>query len=121
MVRGPRHHEDELSNAGKTLLVRFHVAYRHIDYERPKHDAREQVIGPGGVVSWRQHPWTPSGVLPVPADPEEAWLDFVAWCQGPPMNAPEVPLRKGTYLSIFTSPNPPYHAWELRQPSDTTI
>src|SRR6266511_1910083 len=45
-------------------------------------------------------------------------LDFVSWCQGPPMNCAEVPLRKDTYLSIFTSPTPPYHTWELRQPSE---
>jgi len=53
----------------------------------------------------------------VPADPEAVWLDFVEWCCMGPYHAAEASLRKETYLRIFTE-DKPYHAWELRQPSD---
>jgi hypothetical protein len=110
--------DPQLSEAGKTLRVRFHITDRHIEYERPRMEALESYREPGGWNNWRQHPWTPSGILPMPADPEAAWADFIEWCQGPPLNGAEPPLRKESYIAIFTSPDPPYHAWELRQPSD---
>ena len=64
-----------------------------------------------------QHPWTPSGILPVPADPEEAWADFVEWCRDGPYHSAEPLLRKETYLRLFTE-HKPYHQWELRQPAE---
>jgi hypothetical protein len=111
--------EDTMSDVDRWLLIRHHVIDRHMAYKRPQEEAVESFVEPGGWTNFRQHPWTPSGVLPVPQDPEEAWADFQQWVKGPPMNCAEVPLRKETYISIFTSPsNPPCHRWELRQPGD---
>jgi hypothetical protein len=110
--------EDTMDELSKQLLIRYHIIDRHMAWERPKLDAMESYVEPGGWTNWRQHPWTPSDILPVPADPEAAWLDFVEWCKGPPYQAAEPLLRKETYLAIFTSPTPPYHTWELRQSSD---
>jgi hypothetical protein len=110
------HPEDELSDTGKSLLVRFHIVERRMAWERPKIEAQETYVTPDGFMAWRQYPWTPSGILPVPADPEAAWLDFIEWVKGPPMNRTgDPPLRRETYLKIFTEEKP-YHAWELRQP-----
>jgi hypothetical protein len=108
--------EDIMSDVGKEMLVRFHIIDRHMAWERPKIEALESYVEPGGWTNWRQHPWAPSGVLPVPADPEAAWLDFVEWCQEGPYHSAKPLLRRETYLKIF-SENKPYHTWELRQAS----
>jgi hypothetical protein len=71
-------------------------------WERPKVEGLERYVEPGGWTNWRQHPWTPSGILPVPADPEEASADFVAWCRDGPYQSAEPLMRKETYLKIFT-------------------
>ena len=106
-----------MSEVSKQLLIRFHIIDRHMAYEAPKHAALESYAEVGGWINFRQHPWEPSGVLPVPADPEAARLDFVEWCRDGPYHSAEPLLRKETYLKIFTE-NKPYHAWELRQPSE---
>jgi hypothetical protein len=111
------HQEDEMDNVGKALVVRLHIVDRRMAWERPKVEALEGYQDARGFRAWRQHPWTPSGVEPVPVDPEEAWADFVEWCKGPPYQAAEPLLRKETYLRIFTE-DKPYHAWELRQPAE---
>ena len=80
--------------------------------------ALESYIEPGGWTNWRQHPWTPSGILPVPADPEAAWEDFCEWCRPGPYQAAQPLLRQETYLRIFTE-SKPYHAWQLRRPEDS--
>jgi hypothetical protein len=112
--------EDTMDEISKRLLVRHHIIDRHMAYKRPQQEAVESFVEPGGWTNFRQHPWTPSGILPVPADPEAAWADFVEWCKGPPYQAAEPLLRKETYIKIFTGEDgdKPYHAWELRQPSD---
>jgi hypothetical protein len=112
------HEEDELDEVGKSLIVRFHIIDRHMAWEQPKVEAVESFVEPGGWINFRQHPWEPSGILPVPADPEQAWLDFVEWCRDGPYHRDEPLLRKETYLRIFTE-NKPAHAWELR-PSEPT-
>jgi hypothetical protein len=109
--------EDTLSDTGRYLIVRFHIIDRHMAYKRPQEEAVESFVEPGGWTNFRQHPWTPSGILPVPQDPEEAWLDFIAWCQDGPYHRAEPLLRKETYIKVF-SENQPYHQWELRQPKD---
>jgi hypothetical protein len=109
------HREDELDDVGKSLLVRFHIVERRMAWERPKIEAMESYVTSDGFMAWRQHPWEPSGILPVPPNAEEAWLDFIEWVKGSPMRYAEVPLRRETYLKIFTE-DKPYHAWELRQP-----
>jgi hypothetical protein len=106
--------EDTMSEVSKQLLVRYHIIHRHMAWERPRIEAKESYVEPGGWTNWRQHPWMPSGVEPVPPDPEEAWADFVAWCQDGPYHSAEPLLRKETYLKIFTE-DKPYHDWELRQ------
>jgi hypothetical protein len=110
------HPEDEMDDVGKALVVRFHIIDRHMGWERPRVEAVESFVEAGGWTNFRQGPWEPSGILPVPADPEAAWLDFVEWCQDGPYHSAEPLLRKETYLRIFTE-NKPYHQWELRQPS----
>jgi hypothetical protein len=95
-------------------MVRFHIIDRYAAWERPRIEAMEFYTDGRGYQAWRQHPWEPSGVEPVPADPEAAWKDFCLWCQGPPMNRTEPPLRRETYLRIF-SEGKPYHGWEVRQ------
>jgi hypothetical protein len=110
------HEEDELSGALKSLIVRSHIADRYMGWERPKVEALESYVEPDGWIKFRQHPWTPSGILPVPSDPGAAWLDFVEWCQDGPYHSAEPLLRKQTYQKIF-SEDQPYHAWELRQPA----
>jgi len=79
-------------------------------------------VEPGGYTNWRQHPWEPSGVLPVPADPEAAWLDFVEWCRDGPYHSAEPLLRKETYLRIFTGEagDKPYLEWQLGQRDNPT-
>jgi hypothetical protein len=111
------HPEDEITDVGKALIVRFHVIDRHMAWERPKIEAMESYVEPGGWTNFRQHPWEPSGILPVPSDPEAAWADFVAWCREGPYQSAEPLLRQETYLRIFTE-DKPYHAWELQQPSE---
>jgi hypothetical protein len=108
------HSEDEMDDVDKTLVVRLHVIDRYMAWERPKVEALESYRDARGFQAWTQHPWTPSGILPVPADPEAAWLDFVEWCRDGPYHSAEPLLRKETYLRIFTE-DKPYHAWELRQ------
>jgi hypothetical protein len=44
-------------------------------------------------------------------------IRFAEWCRDRPYHSAELLLRKETYLRIFTE-NKPYHAWELRQPSE---
>jgi hypothetical protein len=112
------HPEDEMDDVGKALVVRWHIVDRYMAWERPKIEALESYVEPGGWTNWRQHPWTPSGILPVPADPEEAWADFVEWCRDGPYHCTEPLLRKETYLKIFTE-DKPYHVWELR-PNEPT-
>jgi hypothetical protein len=86
-------------------------------WERPKIEALERYVKPGRWTNWRQDPWTPSGILPVPADLGAAWLDFVVRCRDGPYHSAEPLLRKETYIKIFTGEEgkKPYHAWELRQ------
>jgi hypothetical protein len=110
--------EDTMDEVSKQLLVRHHIIDRRMAYEAPKHAALESYVEPGGWTNFRQHPWEPSGILPVPVDPEAAWLDFVEWCQDGPYHRTEPLLRQETYLKIFAE-NKPYHAWELR-PSEPT-
>jgi hypothetical protein len=111
------HQEDEMDDAGKVLMVRYHVIDRHMSWEKPKVEALESYRDAHGYQAWTQHPWEPSAVLPVPADPEAAWADFVAWCRDGLHHSAEPRLRKETYLKIFTGDRP-YHGWELRQPSE---
>jgi hypothetical protein len=111
--------EDVMSDLGKEMLVRWHTLDRRAAFEAPKNASLESYVEAGGWTNFRQHPWTPSGILPVPPDPEAAWLDFVEWCRDGPYHSAEPLLRKETYLRIFTE-NKPYHAWELRQPSEPT-
>jgi hypothetical protein len=111
------HQEDEMDDVGKALVVRLHIVDRRMAWERPKVEAMEGYQDARGFRAWRQHPWEPSGILPVPADPEAAWADFVAWCRDGPYHSTEPLLRKETYLRIFTD-DKPYHAWELREASE---
>jgi hypothetical protein len=112
------HPEDEMDDVGKALVVRFHVIDRYAVWERPKIEAMEFLDDERGFRRWRQHPWKPSGILPVPADPEAAWLDFVEWCRTGPYQAAEPLLRRETYLKIFTE-DKPYRIWELRGAEDS--
>jgi hypothetical protein len=109
--------EDTMTDLAKEMLIRWHVLDRRQAFEAPKHAALESYVEPGGYTNWRQHAWTPSGILPVPLDPEAAWEDFCEWCRTGPYQSTEPLMRKETYLRIFTE-NKSYHAWQLRQPSE---
>jgi hypothetical protein len=98
--------------------MRHHIIDRRTAYEAPRHAAMESYVEPGGWINFRQHPWEPNDVLPVPLDLEATWDDFVEWCRDGPYHSAEPLLRKETYLRIFTE-DKPYHAWELR-PSEPT-
>jgi hypothetical protein len=104
---------DPPSEASLEAMVRWHIIDRHRAYEAPKHAALESYVEAGGWMNWRQHPWVPSGILPVPADPEGAWLDFCEWCRDGPYHSAVPLMPKETYQRIF-SENKPYHRWELR-------
>jgi hypothetical protein len=77
---------------------------RHMAWERPQVEALESYVEPDGWTNWRQQPWELSGVLPVPADSEEAWEDFVAWRRDGHYHSAEPLLRKEANLKIFTYP-----------------
>jgi hypothetical protein len=108
---------DEVSLEG---MIRFHVIDRFMGWEKPRLDALESYVEPGSWINWRQHPWTPSGIERVSADPEEAWADFVVWCKDGPCQSAEPLMRKETYLRVFTQ-NKPYHPWQLRAPEDPEL
>lgn len=61
-----------MDDVGKALVVRWHIVDRHMAWERPRVEALEGFQDARGFRARRQHPWEPSGILPVPADPEAA-------------------------------------------------
>src|SRR5262245_6037980 len=51
------HEEDEIDDVGKELVAGFHIIDRHMAWERPKVEALENYVEPGGWTNFRQHPW----------------------------------------------------------------